>query len=518
MNLDLAYSRPQKTADQLGALAEDRHRFLNKSVLLTGEAYMLAKENGRTCFLDCIRLLVRICPNITVAIPAYCATLMEVARTLSNHVSFGQELKFCHEVEDLTAYDSILSVGSAVRPQLPWTTINSNGWVARVSSGDKELPGDCEVTNPIGALAAACLGTGEVFKRLIRLRSERGELLNGFSYSLRTYRHGTADYGPYLPPDLHADLLVVGAGAIGNGLVHLIAQMPFSDRITIVDPQEFGVENLGTCILIGPGDLARPKAEALAGHLRQATMDAQGFHMPLERYVKESHAFPAIVINGLDNLDVRHEVQRSLWPDVVIDGAIGDFTCQVSRHPWPDDIACLICLFRKAESGHAEDLQREETGLSRERLMCPDSVITQSDVEGAPAEKQDFLRSRIGRPVCSVIQEAIARKISEEQQAEGFEPSVPFVACFSACMVMAETVAQICGWPSILAPRFQFDFLVGPAYGQELPQQRRPDCVCARHKNINTLREARLGKAQCSLDRDSRSPAGPGTASEASHV
>jgi hypothetical protein len=42
VNLNLAYSRPQKTADQLGALAEDRHRFLNKRVLLTGEAYMLA--------------------------------------------------------------------------------------------------------------------------------------------------------------------------------------------------------------------------------------------------------------------------------------------------------------------------------------------------------------------------------------------------------------------------------------------------------------------------------------------
>jgi molybdopterin/thiamine biosynthesis adenylyltransferase len=518
VTLNLAYSRPQKTADQLGALAEDRHRFLNKCILLTGEAYILAKENGKDCLLDCIRLLVRICPNITVAIPAPCAALLDVARTLSHDVTFGQELEFCHEVEDLTIYDAILSVGSAVRPELPWTTINSNGWVARVTSGNKELPGECDLTNPIGALAAACLGTGEVFKRLIRLRSERGELLNGFSYSLRTYRHSTGDCGPELPLDLHADLLVVGAGAIGNGLVHLISQLHFSGRITIVDSQEFGVENLGTCILIGPGDLARPKADALAGYLREAAIDAQGFHMPFERFVRKSRTVPAIVINGLDNLDARHEVQRSLWPDVVIDGAIGDFTCQVSRHPWPDDIACLVCLFRKPGGRRAEDLQSEETGLSRERLMRPDIAITQSDVDGAPIEKQDFLRSRIGRPVCSVIQEAMAQKISEERHAEGFEPSVPFVACFSACMVMAETAAQICGWPSILAPRFQFDFLVGPAHGQELPQQRRADCVCVRHKNINTLREARIGKAQCSRDRDSRSPTAPGTGSGASRV
>jgi len=107
-------------------------------------------------------------------------------------------------------------------------------------------------------------------------------------------------------------------------------------------------------------------------------------------------------------------------------------------------------------------------------------------------EKRDFLRSRIVQPLCSVVQEAIAQKISQEQQAEGFEPSVPFVACFSACMVISELVAHICGWPSILEPRFQFDFLVGPGHGQELPQRRRADCICARHKNIERLREERM--------------------------
>ena len=40
----------------------------------------------------------------------------------------------------------------------------------------------------------------------------------------------------------------------------------------------------------------------------------------------------------MDNIDVRHEVQRTLWPNVVIDGAIGDFMCQVRRHPWPGNI------------------------------------------------------------------------------------------------------------------------------------------------------------------------------------
>ena len=128
--------------------------------------------------------------------------------------------------------------------------------------------------------------------------------------------------------------------------------------------------------------------------------------------------------------------------------------------------------------------------------MRPDALVSTSDVENAPVEKRDFLRACLGRPICSVIQEGIAQKISEDQQQKGFEPSVPFTACFSACMVVAEMIGHIMKWPSVLAPRFQFDFLMGPAYGQELPQGRRTGCVRSRQKNIERARVSRTEKAR----------------------
>ena len=108
--------------------------------------------------------------------------------------------------------------------------------------------------------------------------------------------------------------------------------------------------------------------------------------------------------------------------------------------------------------------------------------MSASDVDHAPDDKREFLRARLGRPICSVIQEGIALKISADEQQKGFEPSVPFTACFSACMVVAEMIAHLMKWPSVLAPRFQFDFLMGPQYGQELPQERRAGCICSRQK------------------------------------
>ena len=497
MNAELAYSRPQGTALALGEVAEDRHRFLTKSVLLTGELTTLLTPNGTCCFLDSLRLLVRICPNLTLLIPSGCADLRVLARTLAQRIAFGRQVLLADQNVDLKRYDAILSVGSDARPDLPWTVINSNGWIVRVSSGDQKLPTECDAHNPIGALAAACIGVGEVFKRLIRLRADRGELLNGLNYSLRDYRAvHRGDHGPELPQELTSDILVVGAGAIGNALVHLIAQMPFRGQVSIVDSQTYGTENLGTCILIGPGDLEKPKAHMLAEQLRVAGKQTRAYHLPFEQFANETSKVPVIVINGLDNIEARHEVQRRLWPDIIIDGAIGDFTCQVSRHPWKDDIACLICLFRRPEGERSEKVQSRVTGLSIDALHDIAGVVTQWHVETAAPEKQGFLRSRLGRPVCSVIQEAMALAISDSKQSQGFQPSVPFVAAFSACMIMTETIAHLCGWPSLIAPRFQFDFLMGPAYGQELPQRRRDDCVCGRRKNIDALRAGRKLKNQ----------------------
>ena len=214
MNLDLVYSRPAKTAAKLATQAIDHHRFLAKKVLLTGETEILKTFNGRECFLDAFALLIRICPNIHIHVPPGCDDLRAVSEAFAKRIAFGPGVEHCDHVDDLGSFDAILSIGTVVKPGLPWTTINSNGWLARVSSGTRSLPSDVAMENPVGALAAACLGVGEVFKRLIKLKSERGEMLDGFSFSLRSYLAGDTDCGPALPPSLEVELLLVGGGAI----------------------------------------------------------------------------------------------------------------------------------------------------------------------------------------------------------------------------------------------------------------------------------------------------------------
>lgn len=494
MTSDLAMSRPIATAEALGDLAPDAHRFVTKRVMLTGEADVLETRNGRECLLSALRLLVRICPNVTVALPLSCTPLAAKCEAIARHVGFGPPVKFAPVDGDNSGYDAVLSVGRIGRADLPWTVINSQGWLARLSSTGENLPGSCDQWNPVGALAAASLGVSEVFKRLINLNEQRGPLLSGTVFSLWSYATGGEDPGPPIPARIEVDLALFGVGAIGNGIVHLLRKLPLAGRIDIVDGQCFGAENLGTCFLIGPAEVEQAKEKALfAEALLGGPVATKGYSETISEYTKRlgTLPYPRVVLNALDSIDARHEAQ-GIWPDIVIDGAIGQFECQVSCHPWGPDVACLQCLFRHPPAS-ADAIAARATGLSHRRIHEPDSLVTNADVESSSAERREFLRERLGRPVCSVIHEAVAKQISEDSLPEHFRPSVPFVATMSAAMVVGELVRFMTGSEPLLEPRFQFDLLFGPELGQLLGQRRREGCVCTtRASNIDKIRNSRV--------------------------
>jgi molybdopterin/thiamine biosynthesis adenylyltransferase len=477
---------------KLGDAAADRHRFLNKRVLLTGEESTLCTENGRESLLSSLRLLPRICPNVCVSLPKDLVALTNECREIADQISPEGEITLIDNKDNLSLFDAILSIGSAPNQELPWTVINSNGWLARVSSGALGLPLDCSRANPIAAVAAACLGVGEVFKRLVALKPERGRLLDGLTFSLYSYRTDEISSGPPLS-EMEANLLIVGAGAIGNGIVYVMTRLPLTGLAWIVDPQAFGHENLGTSILIGPAAVGKSKAIYARDFLRRR-LRAEGFQEDLEAFEKRLDTeipYPQVVLCGLDNVDTRHQVQR-LWPDLVIDGAISDFGCQVSRHPWTEDVACLICLFRHPPGESAERVASRLTGLSESRVREAQSAVSQLDVLNASENERSWLQARVGRQICSVVQEAVAQQISRDELDPGFQPSAPFVACLSACMVVGELVKHLSGQPPQLQPRFQLDVLRGPAHGLLLPQERRSDCICLTRKhNIEVVRGMR---------------------------
>lgn len=495
-DIEKRYSRPLASAEGLGEAAKDRHRFIDKRVLLTGEARILKTINGNETARAALLLLVRICPNITVALPDECADLVGDLQGLAYQIDPKTTITFEKLGDQFGAFDAILSVGTRAENGLPWTVVNSNGWIARVSSRGRDIDPDCGRPNAVGAVGAACLGVCEVFKRLIDLVPSHGQLLDNVCFSFWSYDSGIDNPGPDLPEELPIDVLLVGGGAIGSGTAYLLSRLPVTGRAAVIDRQNYEDENWGTCVCISTEDRDHEKAKVLAKILKPKLdvawrkVDVADFRKELEK----AKCAPAIVLNGLDEIDPRHEVQM-LWPDLVIDGAIGsDFSCQVSCHPWGPDIACLKCLFRHSHSLSVkwEEMMSRDTGLPEEIFANPDSVITEDHVRAAPQEKRAALSRIIGKKWCSVTPEEVARVLSGSSLRAGFSPSVPFVACFSSCMIVTEFIRQTIEGSTRQEPRFQLNLLWGPQHGTDYPQSRRSDCDCVtRAININRIRADR---------------------------
>src|SRR6266478_463429 len=488
--IDLEFSRQLATAATLSDKAGDVLHFFEKPVLLTGEPEILATKNGRGCFINLIRLLARMTENLTIQLVGSPGLQVSIEGVIQK--ARLKKITFTTEPElDLAQFEAILSVGTRTRPELPWTVVNSNGWTARVSSSTTSLSDNCSQDNPITALAAACLAVTEIFKRLVGLRSERGELQDGLCFSF--YRYEVADDpGTPLPETLKGDLLVVGAGAIGNGIAHLLQELPTEGRVSIVDRQIYREENLGTCLLIGRDDLFKPKAKTMAALFRKAS--ARGFDEDVQTFITKRLGTeipsPDVVLNGLDDIEARRHVQ-TIWPDLAIDGAIGAFSCEVSLHPWGPDLSCLMCDFElPAES--AAKKESALTGIPEERLADLLAPLTKEDVSSAVPEKREWLQKRIGIQKCSIISEAELEKIAQEEHEEGFEPSVPFVACLSASMIVTELIRHLTGWAPVLETGYQFDVLVGPQNGIKKAHARKSTCICVQRKRvIETLRQNR---------------------------
>lgn len=216
--MEARFSRLAASIQSLGGIRPGAPQIFELPVLLTGEASILATPNGQKCFLDAFRLLVRMTKHLSVFTDGQ-KELERQARITAESLTRSTVHFLQTSNGRPEQFAAILSIGCQVRPEYPWTTINSNGFLARVSS-KLRLSSECSQINPIGALAAASLGVSEIFKRLVPVNPDRGPIHDTLNFSFYTYSN--SDWaGPELPTALNiGTLLQVGAGAIGNGIVH----------------------------------------------------------------------------------------------------------------------------------------------------------------------------------------------------------------------------------------------------------------------------------------------------------
>ena len=475
-------SRPMRLAAVVGGRREgDVERgFLESRVLIRLEPRFAVQPDARETFELAVNQVLRFCPNVTVS--GADDDMVAACRRLAQEIHGGAAELRHHDSPKWIGFDAVLNVGVEVPPGLPWTTVNSTGWVARVQSAASEpakpLYWRAGTSNCLGALTAACLGSGRVFWALLGL-PWAGTPIEMSLFTGEVGSPGTLAAGPALPGrPLDIDAFLVGCGGVSNGWAYAVRRLPIVGRLQAVDRQAVRPENLGAYVLAGRSDVKRPKVEVVSAYLSpKIGVTPRGEELEFFKIrLRYGLRMPPLVVNGLDNVEARHSVQR-LWPPTIIDMAAGGPTAQVIVKTSTDDGICLLTALTRAEveGDHAEQLAAD-TGLRSERIRNnATDTVTEEDIAAAPSEKREALDAarRNGDMLCGFI---TRRNLEHEEASPDFAAAAPFVTSLSGIVAAAETVKYLMtGATNSL--HMQFDFRSNRSTILRL--QCDPACECA---------------------------------------
>jgi ThiF family len=211
--------------------------------------------------------------------------------------------------------------------------IDGVGWLAGVGETLEEI--DSTILNPIGPCSAAALGAGEIFKTLFKLNHPDAPHSRRFLEAAGVFSFYDYRYGGESPPldPMRIDATLVGLGGVGAGVVTTIAAIGshIIGVLRLVDADRLSRDNMNR-VTYSRCESAATEVEKVveaAHYLRSRTQDLDIREYPVtfaqfkrELALRREDRSYDVLITGLDDDLVRHEVQREL-PRVLIDGATG---------------------------------------------------------------------------------------------------------------------------------------------------------------------------------------------------
>ncbi len=441
-------SRPIRWGAHVSTLPEMKieRRLLRARVAVRLEPGLRATRDSRETAAFAANQLSRFVPDVAIVLPARDDD-SEMDKSLAQAAIDERGVRLLSSSRvNWDDYDAVLTVGRSVAFDRPTATVNSNGWVARMSAGGRSpLPLDRTEPNPIGALAAACLGVSAIALNLMGMPMPPVESEISL-FDLSQGSPGSLPLGPSLPVrPMVLDALLVGCGGVSNGWAYAIRRLPIQGKLHAIDKQALREWNLGPYVCSTRAWLGRPKAEmlqnALAPHINVVPHSELLEHFKL-RLDSGLVAMTPIVVVGLDEIPARHVVQR-LWPDFLIDMAAGNTTTQLITHRRGSGSICLLEALKANRPGDAYKPLSMETGLAPERIRKNGTeVISQADVDAAPPRHRMALREaqRQRRQICGYISR---HNLTREVDSNDFAAAAPFVTGLSGVVGAAATTRAL---------------------------------------------------------------------------
>jgi hypothetical protein len=254
--------------------------------------------------------------------------------------------------------------------------------------------------NPLGPFLAAALAAGEIFKHSRGIR--RGRFLSDDGYSLWS---GASSQnwidlhdGPEISGAVMSPVHVVGAGAVGNALAYIIANLGLVEGyVVLIDDDSYDDTNLNRCLLAGWLDIAQSKVHAIERVLKAGGIRAFSFPGTIKSYVKDMRIglradvarqvddlVFSVVASCVDRGAARQDVQ-GLHPHLLLGGSTLNLQAKSNLYSGRPGAACLACFNPVEKDG--EKIRALESQLRKMPTLERGEFLTSRGLDASSIEE-----------------------------------------------------------------------------------------------------------------------------------
>jgi molybdopterin/thiamine biosynthesis adenylyltransferase len=325
------------------------------------------------------------------------------------------------------------------------------GWIAWIGTVAPSLT-LVDTSNPIGPWFAACLAAGEVFKRARGLKrgqfaqqDEGYALWDGTTGPLTELRDGPSLDGAMLPP-----FFMVGAGAVGQGVVALLGASQIESFVVTIDDDVHDGTNLNRCFIAGEADVGHAKVDAVAryrsiaklagaeflGTLQQFQLHGPLAEMPAAMQASQADEKFDIVVSAVDKNTSRWDLQ-GLAPGLIVGGSTDQLTAKAMTYGASHGDPCLACHNPREEDGaRRRELEHRIRGLADTEARA---LLSRLDIGNTEIEAVlEYVRDA---PICGSLGDQILGGLAT---ASPREFSVSFVSMAAAVLAFVRLLQAGC--------------------------------------------------------------------------
>jgi molybdopterin/thiamine biosynthesis adenylyltransferase len=360
--------------------------------------------------------------------------------------------------------------------------IGSDGWRALLSRTASKHCGTTRL--PFGAAAAACFGCANVFRSIFSDVLPGAEMDTEIDLSLRSYNNLNSASPDNL--DL-GELFLAGVGAIGNGLLWTLAQLPeATGTVHVVDGEKIDIGNLQRYVLTRDGSIGIAKVDLAVGQFTESRMNVIPHEQSWGKYLAERGNYTMeTVLVALDTGGHRITVQGSL-PRRILNAWTQQQNLGVSRHANFLEAACLACLY--IPDGAVPD--DDDIVAAALRITDQNEIMQIRHLlySGAPLPPEfiSMVETRLGleggalaqfagKSLRSFYSGAVCGGLTISSQNTAAEVPMPFQSALAGVMLAAELVSG-CNTKSTTT---SINLLRPLAEYLSFPRAKHPRCICS---------------------------------------